>query len=131
MTPEQYKKVGELYHAAMELAPKARLDFLAGACGADDVLRREVESLLSAREQAAGFITENVAGVVAEMAVQQQNAPLADRSFGHYRTLSRIGAGGMGVVYLAEDTRLRRKVALKLLPAAFTQDRERVRRFKQ
>jgi len=56
MTPEQYRRVGELYHAAMELEPEARPDFLVGACSGDESLRREVESLLRARQQADGFI---------------------------------------------------------------------------
>jgi serine/threonine protein kinase/Flp pilus assembly protein TadD len=131
MTPEQYRRVGELYHAALELAPEDRMDFLGGACGDDDESRREVESLLHAHEQADGFIAGKVGRVVAEMAAQQQTTSFVGRSLGHYQTLSLIGAGGMGRVYLAEDTRLGRKVALKLLPAAFTQDQERVRRFKQ
>src|SRR4030095_15070923 len=92
---------------------------------------RQFKSLLQAHEQAHGFIAGKVGRVVAEMAAQQHTTSLVGRSLGHYQTLSLIGAGGMGRVYLAEDTRLGRKVALKLLPAAFTQDQERVRRFKQ
>ena len=57
---------------------------------------------------------------------------LADgHSLGHYRIVSKIGAGGMGEVYLAEDARLERRVALKILPATFAQDAERMRRFVQ
>src|SRR5262245_57661081 len=107
MSSEQYQRVGELYHAAMELAPEARLDFLAKECAGEDELRREVESLLQAREEADGFIAGKVAGVVAEMAAERQNSPLIGRNLSHYQVLSLIGAGGMGEVYLAQDTRLR------------------------
>jgi eukaryotic-like serine/threonine-protein kinase len=131
MNPDRWRQIGQLYHTALELESAARAAFLDATCGDDDELRREVESLLHAHEQADGFIAGKVAGVVAEMAAQQRNTSFVGRSLGHYQTLSLIGAGGMGEVYLAEDTRLGRKVALKLLPAAFTQDRERVRRFKQ
>jgi serine/threonine protein kinase/predicted negative regulator of RcsB-dependent stress response len=130
MNPDRWRQIGELYHTALELEIEARVAFLDAACG-DDELRREVESLLRAHDQADGFIAGKVAGVVAEMAAKQQTTSFAGRSLGHYQTLSLIGAGGMGRVYLAEDTRLGRKVALKLLPAAFTQDQERVHRFKQ
>jgi serine/threonine-protein kinase len=131
MTPEQYKQVGDLYNAALELTPEDRVKFLDGACSGDDDLRREVESLLQARQEGGGFIAENLAAVAAEMAEQRRHQSFIGRSFGHYQVLSLLGVGGMGKVYLAEDTRLGRKVALKLLPAAFTQDPERVRRFKQ
>jgi serine/threonine protein kinase/Flp pilus assembly protein TadD len=131
MNPDRWRQIGQLYHIALELESAARAAFLDATCDDDDELRREVESLLHAHEQADGFIAGKVAGVVAEMAAQQRNTSFVGRSLGHYQTLSLIGAGGMGEVYLAEDTRLGRKVALKLLPAAFTQDRERVRRFKQ
>ncbi len=135
MTPEQYRRVGELYHAALELAPEARSGFLAASCGGEDELRREVESLIEADEQAEeradGFISAKVAGVAAVMAAQQKNHSLIGRNISHYQVLSLIGAGGMGEVYLAQDTRLGRKVALKLLPRAFTHDQERLRRFEQ
>src|SRR5262245_30259312 len=115
----------------MELAQEARAGFLAGACGNDGELRREVESLLHAREQADGFIAGKVSGVVAEMAAQQRNPSLIGHNISHYQIISLLGAGGMGEIYLAQDTNLGRKVALKLLPPAFTRDRERVRRFER
>ncbi|HKQ77711.1 MAG TPA: protein kinase [Blastocatellia bacterium] len=134
MNPERWRQIGQIYHTASESELEARAAFLDGACGGDDELRREVESLLRAREKADGFIAGKAAGMadlVIDMAAEQQTTSLVGRSLAHYQALSLIGAGGMGEVYLAEDTRLGRKVALKLLPAAFTQDLERVRRFKQ
>jgi len=131
MNPDRWRQIGQLYHTALELESAARVAFLDASCGDDYELRREVETLLHAHEHADGFIAGKVAGVVAEMAAQQRTTSFVGRSLGHYQTLSLIGAGGMGRVYLAEDTRLGRKVALKLLPAAFTKDRGRVRRFKQ
>src|SRR5215510_13855900 len=135
MNPERYQQVGQLYHAALGFETDERASFLVGACGDDDELRHEVESLLQSREQADGFIAGKVAGVVAEMAEQRQNssqaASLIGRSLSHYQVQSLLGVGGMGEVYMALDTRLGRKVALKLLPNAFTHDQERLRRFKQ
>src|SRR5262249_28948496 len=131
MNPDRWSQIGRLYHTALELEPATRVAFLEETCGDDYELRREVESLLHAHEQADGFIAGKVAGMVAEMAALQQATSFIGRSLGHYQTLSLIGAGGMGEVYLAEDRRLGRKVALKLLPAAFTRDKEPVRRFKQ
>src|SRR5262245_17070411 len=96
-----------------------------------DELRREVESLLRASEHADGFVAGKMTGVVDDLAAQQQNLSLLGRNLGHYRVLSLIGVGGMGEVFLAEDTRLGRKVALKALPSAFTGNPDRVRRFEQ
>src|SRR5574341_702135 len=131
MTPDQYQQIGQLYHAALELEPAARPAFLAEACGGDGELRREVESLLQAHQQADGLLAGKVADAVAEMAARQPNPSLTGHSISHYQVLSLLGAGGMGEVYLAQDTSLGRKVALKLLPAEFTKDPDRVRRFKQ
>ncbi len=131
MTPERYQKAGRLYHAVLEIEPEARAAFLEGACGGDEELRREVESLLAAHDKVGNYFAAPAGEVASKLLAQRQNPSLISQSFSHYRVLSLIGAGGMGEVYLAEDTQLGRKVALKLLPKAFTNDRERVRRFEQ
>ena len=115
MNPDRWQQIGHFYHAALELEPDERASFLDGACGGDDELRREVESLLRAHQQADGFIAGKVAGVVAEMAARQQRPSLVGHSISHYQVLSLLGTGGMGEIYLAQDTNLGRKVALKLL----------------
>jgi eukaryotic-like serine/threonine-protein kinase len=131
MTPERYQKAGYLYHAVLEIEPEARSAFLEGACGGDEELRREVESLLAAHDKVGNYFVAPAVEVAAKLLAERQNPSLMGQSFSHYQMLSLIGAGGMGEVYLAEDTLLGRKVALKLLPKEFTEDRERVRRFEQ
>ncbi|MBL8208377.1 MAG: serine/threonine-protein kinase [Blastocatellia bacterium] len=130
MTPERYAEITRLCQAALELNPSQRAAFLSQACAGDDELRAEVESLLSADEAENGFIDSPGLEVAAQIFAREQPSLTGER-LGNYQILSQLGAGGMGEVYLAEDTRLKRKVALKLLPASFTQDAERVRRFEQ
>ena len=128
MTAERWQQVKRIFHDACERAPEERVAFLDAACDGDAELRREIESLLAVNERAGDFLQQPaldlpLAGAEAEIE--------AGRLIDHYRVERRIGAGGMGEVYLADDTRLGRRVALKLLPADFTRDAERVRRFEQ
>jgi eukaryotic-like serine/threonine-protein kinase len=130
MTPQRYAEITRLCQAALELNASQRVAFLAQACAGDDELRAEIESLLAADAAENNFIDSPALEVAAQIFAQEQRSLTGER-LGNYQILQRIGAGGMGEVYLAEDTRLHRKVALKLLPAAFTQDADRVRRFAQ
>ncbi len=131
MDPEQYEKVGQLFHAALELPPERRAAFLGRACGADEGLRQEVESLLAAHEQAGDFVAGPAVNVAAEWLARQEEVETVSGRIGAYEVLSLIGRGGMGEVYLAHDTRLGRKVAVKLLRPALTSNPDAVRRFEQ
>jgi len=131
MTPERYQKISKLVHAALELEPQPRAVFLDAACSGDEELRREVESLIASDEQAESLFATPALEVAAGMMAEQQSHSAAGRKISHYEILSLLGAGGMGEVYLAQDTRLGRQIALKLLPKEFTKDQERVARFEQ
>ncbi len=132
MKAERWQQVEQLYHAALERGAEERAAFLAEACAGDEGLRREVESLLAYEGQAENFIESPALDVAAKMLAEKQGARVvAGQTIKHYKITSPIGAGGMGEVYLAEDTRLERRVALKFLPALFTQDKRHLRRFEQ
>ena len=129
MTPERWKQVDQLLQDTLDRGPAERAAFLAEACGGDDELRREVESLIGFHERAENFIETPPAEVAADwLAVKELRA---GQTIGHYQLIRQIGRGGMGEVYLALDARLERQVALKVLPPHFTEDAERVRRFRQ
>ncbi len=131
MKPERYEQIEELYHQALGRKPEARRAFLEHACDGDDGLRNEVESLLGYDERAEQFIESPPADLAAALLAGEQKASMVGQSLGHYQVISLLGAGGMGEVYLAEDTRLKRRVALKLLPAELAVDPARLRRFEQ
>src|SRR5262245_24483446 len=131
MTPERYQQIDQFADAALELGVEERAAFLDRACAGDGELRRQVERLLSAHEQEDGFLSTPALEAIAQEMAAAQARSLIGRQLGHYQILSLLGAGGMCEVYLAEDDILGRKVALKLLPAEFTRDQDRLRRFKQ
>jgi eukaryotic-like serine/threonine-protein kinase len=131
MTPEHYQRIGSLFEAALERAPAERAAWLQEACGADVALQAEVEKLLAHHEESDDFLSRPALHIAAAQLAQQQPASLTGQEISHYQVVSLLGAGGMGQVWLARDKQLERQVALKLLPAAFTQDAERVRRFMQ
>ena len=123
MTPERYRQVGEIYHAALAVAPEERTAFLEQASGSDGELLREVQSLLTAHGLAGSFIA---APALAQTAA---SSLLVGHRFAHYEVLARLGVGGMGEVYRARDSTLGRDVAIKILPRLFTTDPERRARF--
>ncbi len=128
MDPERWQKIDKLLDAALSRSPAERDAFLAEACGSDEKLRHEVERLLRSDEAAERFIETPVAGLVAGViAVEQADASVGGQ-LGHYKILSRLGAGGVGVVYLALDTKLNRRVALKRLSSEVAADKGAVKR---
>ena len=129
MQDDRWQEIDRLFDAVLEREPAQRAAFIADACTGDDQLRRELESLLAAHEQAEQFIEAPAFALAAKAAAAEKSSSILGRKIGPYRVLSLLGAGGMGEVYLAEDTRLRRRLALKLLPSEFTHDPERIRRF--
>jgi eukaryotic-like serine/threonine-protein kinase len=129
MKPERWKQVDELLEAALECPATERASFLDRACSGDEDLRRELESLLISDGQAEAFIESPPARVAADLFTESQPKPGRGKHIAHYEILAPIGSGGMGEVYLAQDTRLGRKVALKLLPPSLTADAQLRARF--
>ncbi len=130
LNSERLEKIERIFQSALDLPAERRPEFLDGACGDDAEFRAEVESLLAAHQDAGAFI-EEPAGDVATALLQQKGIFTPGCLVHQYRIQKLIGAGGMGEVYRARDTRLGRDVALKLLPSTAATDADRLRRFEQ
>ncbi len=135
---DRWEQIERLYYAALEREPGARDAFLDEACAGDDALRREVAELLACDVPSDSFIQSPAIEIAAralaaepliETSTNPTGSLVAGSQIGAYQLLGLLGRGGMGEVHLALDTRLGRKVAVKLLPAEFTTDAGRVRRF--
>jgi serine/threonine protein kinase len=123
---KRWEQIDELLDKALSQEPAKRQEFLKEACAGDESLRREVEALLAAHDQAGHFMEKDKPRQVSE---QEEGQPLVGRTLGGYEILSLLGRGGMGEVYRARDTRLGRMAALKILPSEVAIDSDRLRRF--
>jgi serine/threonine protein kinase/Tol biopolymer transport system component len=127
MTPERWQQITDIFEAVLLRAVPDRAAFVAEACNGDAELRREVEKLLASHDKASRFIEEPAMAVAARQG--GGGASLAGQTIAHYQVLSLLGSGGMGDVYLALDTKLGRKIALKLLPDYLSGNAQRARLF--
>lgn len=132
MKPERWKQVDELFDAVLEIPADSREKFLKDSCDVDEELRDEVLSLLKAHDKADGFMALPAMEVAAKNIAQENtDVEKVGSEIGGYKIEKLLGTGGMGEVYLAHDTKLNRKVALKILPPQFVKDTERIKRFER
>jgi eukaryotic-like serine/threonine-protein kinase len=128
---DRWQQIEQIYHAALTRDDAKRAAYLQEACAGDDDLREEVESLLLHEKGAKSFLDAPAMKVAAKMFAENSGQSMIGRQLGAYRVVSLIGSGGMGEVYQAHDMKLGREVAIKVLPAIFLNDPERLSRFQR
>src|SRR5678815_5448002 len=130
MEIERWHQIKNLFYSALEIELSEREEFLKTACEGDAELFQEVQSLLVAHEQPGSFLGNSAFGLGMQV-LKDEQTNLQSSTLGHYKIIKPIGSGGMGEVFLAEDPRLGRRVAIKLLPRSFLEDPSRIYRFQQ
>ena len=130
MEIKRWQQINNLFYSALEVEMSEREEFLKTACEGDAELFQEVQSLLVAHEQPGSFIGNSLFEIGMQV-LRDEQTNLQRSTLGHYKIIKPIGSGGMGEVFLAEDPRLGRRVAIKLLPRSFVKDPSRIYRFRQ
>lgn len=129
MKAERWKNIEQIFNVAATLSPVERTKYLSMACGGDIELREEIDSMLTEDSMTDDFLSEPVFAVGASLLEYEE---LLDQSeFAFYKLKKLLGRGGMGAVFLAEDTRLGRLAAVKVLPPALAEDRQSLSRFRR
>ena len=132
MEPEKWEMVKAIFDSVIEIRMAERSSFLENACGGNAELRRDVEALLASFDAAGSFMETPFAGEIADtLADSRANGLETGEVFGRYKIIHKIGCGGMGEVFLAEDSELDRPVAIKILHPESAAYKDRVRRFVQ